>query len=80
MKNGRYVNVRNIVESKKQESENHNSDFVSYKSQPLKTRKILKISAKLKTKIKVRKFRHSLRVLISTPLVNKTSSLISLIL
>ena len=59
MKNGRYVNVRNIVESNKQESKNHNSDFVAYKSQPLNNSKNfakLNFKAKLKTKIKVRKF------------------------
>ena len=33
MKYERYVNVRNIVENKKQESKNHNSDFASYNSQ-----------------------------------------------
>ena len=33
MKNGRYVNVRNIVENQKQKSKNHNSDFASYNPQ-----------------------------------------------
>ena len=33
MKNGRYVNVRNIVENQKRESKNHNPDFASYTPQ-----------------------------------------------
>ena len=36
MKNGRYENVTNIIESLRKESKNHNSDFASHKPQPLK--------------------------------------------
>ena len=46
MKNGRYENVTNIVESLRKESKNHNSDFASQKQQPLnlfkKPQKIVK--------------------------------------
>ena len=46
MKNGRYENVTNIIESLRKESKNHNSDFASQKQQPLnlfkKPQKIVK--------------------------------------
>ena len=54
MKNGRYENVTNIIESLRKESKNHNSDFASQKQQPLNLFKKIsknceKNSAKLKT-------------------------------
>ena len=53
MKNGRYENVTNIIESLRKESKNHNSDFASHKPRPLNLFKNLKKnlrknSAKLK--------------------------------
>ena len=53
MKNGRYENVTNIIESLRKESKNHNSDFSSHKQRPLNLfknlKKLRKNSAKLKT-------------------------------
>ena len=46
MKNGRYENVTNIIESLRKESKNHNSDFASHKPQPLNLFKNLKKFAK----------------------------------
>ena len=48
MKNGRYENVINIIESPRKESKNHNSDFASYKSQLLN---LLKKSEKFAKKL-----------------------------
>ena len=46
MKNGRYENVTNIIESLRKESKNHNSDFASHKPQTLNLFKNLKKFAK----------------------------------
>ena len=54
MKNGRYENVTNIVESLRKESKNHNSDFASHKPQPLNLFKNLKkICEKNSAKLKI---------------------------
>ena len=53
MKNGRYENVTNIIESLRKESKNHNSDFASHKPQPLNLFKNLKNLRKHSAKLKI---------------------------
>ena len=55
MKNGRYENVTNIIESLRKESKNHNSDFASHKPQPLNLFKNLKNLRKNSAKLKILK-------------------------